>query len=135
MLKHLPEGLVPFEDCGFARHPYAPLAGEEVVADCRVDQGDGEPSLLLSVDGAPERPVAGRWLDSRHMRFALGAFALGARVRYRFLTAGVRQSAFLPFRRRRSASFPGQRPFCGMAALCTRYLKALPSPLRGGMAP
>ena len=94
MLKHLPEGLVPFEDCGFARHPYAPLAGEEVVADCRVDQGDGEPSLLLSVDGAPERPVAGRWLDSRHMRFALGAFALGARVRYRFLTAGEASRVF-----------------------------------------
>ena len=28
MLKHLPEGLVPFEDCGFARHPFAPLAME-----------------------------------------------------------------------------------------------------------
>lgn len=94
MLKHLPEGLVPFEDCGFARHPYAPLAGEEVVADCRVDQGDGEPSLLLSVDGAPERPVAGGWLDSRHMRFVLGTFALDARVRYRFLTAGEASRVF-----------------------------------------
>ena len=43
MLKHLPEGLVPFEDCGFARHPFAPLAGEPVRVDCRVDADDGRP--------------------------------------------------------------------------------------------
>ena len=94
MLKHLPEGLVPFEDCGFARRPYAPLADEEVVVECRVDGEDGQPVLLVSVDGAPERPAAGRWLDKRHMRFALGAFALGARVRYRFLTACGASRAF-----------------------------------------
>lgn len=39
MLKHLPEGLVPFEDCGFARHPFAPLAMEPVRVDCRVGCG------------------------------------------------------------------------------------------------
>lgn len=43
MLKHLPEGLVPFEDCGFARHPFAPLAMEPVRVDCRVDAEDGQP--------------------------------------------------------------------------------------------
>ena len=47
MLKHLPEGLVPFEDCGFARHPLMPLAMEPVRVDCRVDEEDGRPALLL----------------------------------------------------------------------------------------
>ena len=54
MLKHLPEGLVPFEDCGFARHPFAPLAMEPVRVDCRVDAEDGQPVLRLRVDGGPE---------------------------------------------------------------------------------
>lgn len=61
MLKHLPEGLVPFEDCGFARHPFAPLAMEPVRVDCRVDAEDGQPVLRLRVDGgrkAKSRPKA-----------------------------------------------------------------------------
>ena len=58
MLKHLPEGLVPFEDCGFARHPFAPLAMEPVRVDCRVDAEDGQPVLRLRVDGGPESEIA-----------------------------------------------------------------------------
>lgn len=86
MLKHLPEGLVPFENCGFARHPYAPMEGEDVVVDCRIDAGDGQPELLLSVNGAPEKPIAGQWLDGEHMRFTLGSFPFGAQVSYRMTT-------------------------------------------------
>ena len=47
MLKHLPEGLVPFEDCGFARHPFAPLAMEPVRVDCRVDAAVSYTHLTL----------------------------------------------------------------------------------------
>ena len=86
MLKHLPEGLVPFEDCGFARHPFAPLAGESVRVDCRVDADDGRPMLLLCVDGGPEREIAPESTDGRHYHFELGGFALGQKVRYRIVT-------------------------------------------------
>lgn len=30
MIRHLPEGLVPFEDCGYARQPLHPLEGQEI---------------------------------------------------------------------------------------------------------
>ena len=86
MLKHLPEGLVPFEDCDFARHPFAPLAGEPVRVDCRVDADDGRPALRLCVDGEPEREIASESEDGRHHHFPLGAFALGQKVRYRIVT-------------------------------------------------
>lgn len=58
MLKHLPEGLVPFEDCGSPGHPFAPLAMEPVRVDCRVDAEDGRPVLRLRVDGGPESEIA-----------------------------------------------------------------------------
>ena len=77
MLKHLPEGLVPFEDCGFARHPFAPLAMEPVRVDCRVDAEDGRPVLRLRVDGGPESEIAPESTDGRHYHFGLGGFALG----------------------------------------------------------
>ena len=81
MLKPLPEGLVPFEDCGFARHPFAPLAGEPVRVDCRVDADDGRPVLRLCVDGEPEREIASESEDGRRYHFLLGAFVLGQKVR------------------------------------------------------
>ena len=86
MLKHQPEGLVPFEDCGFARYPTHPLAGEAVTVACRTDAADGVPKLWLWVNGAempapnPCRQEGGLW------RFELGAFAWGDEVRYRFIT-------------------------------------------------
>ena len=86
MLKHLPEGLVPFEDCGFARHPFAPLAMEPVRVDCRVDAEDGQPMLRLRVDGGPEREIAPESADGRHYHFGLGGFALGLKVVYRIVT-------------------------------------------------
>ena len=80
MLKHLPEGLTPFEDCGFARRPLYPLAGEAVTVFCRADTADGQPELLMSVDGGREETHAPAGRDGRFYRFELGAFALGAHV-------------------------------------------------------
>lgn len=86
MLKHLPEGLVPFADCGFARRPVHPLEGEKVSVYVRTDETDGAPRLLLWVnDIASPPPQAGR-IDSRHWSFSLGAFSFGDRVSYRICT-------------------------------------------------
>ena len=86
MLKHLPEGLTPFEDCGFARHPFRPLAGEQVQVDCRVDAGDGLPRLRLWVNGREAEAPAALRRDERHFRFDLGAFATFDCIDYQIST-------------------------------------------------
>ena len=105
MLKHLPEGLVPFEDCGFARHPFAPLAMEPVRVDCRVDAEDGQPVLRLRVDGGPESEIAPESTDGRHYHFGLGGFALGQKVGYRIVTRREESRVFTfePLRERQAA--------------------------------
>lgn len=104
MLKHLPEGLVPFEDCGFARHPFAPLAMEPVRVDCRVDAEDGRPVLRLRVDGGPESEIAPESTDGRHYHFGLGGFALGQKVGYRIVTRREESRVFTfePLRERQA---------------------------------
>lgn len=81
MIRHIPEGLVPFEDCGYARTPCQPFVGDEVLIDCRC-----EARPLLEVEGTDGllEPVQmpDRW------RFVLAAYTQAAVLRYRFRTAG-----------------------------------------------
>ena len=83
MIKHLPEGLTPYEDCGFGRYPTWPLAGEAVRVACR---SEAEPVLLLTVNGRPMSPPKPRRVGDRFWRFELGRFEWGDDVRYRFQT-------------------------------------------------
>ena len=55
MIRHLPEGLVPFEDCGYARQPLHPLEGQEIRLGCLCD---GPAPVLETADGrkAPGGP-------------------------------------------------------------------------------
>ena len=48
MIRHLPEGLVPFEDCGYARQPLRPLEGQEIRLGCLCD---GPAPVLEMADG------------------------------------------------------------------------------------
>ena len=98
MMKHLPEGLTPFEDCGFARHPFLPLEGEAVRVDCRAEEA---PVLQLWVNESP-RTLEPLRLDERHFRFELGSFAWGDRVRYQLRTASE-SSPFFAFEPQREA--------------------------------
>lgn len=93
LLKHLPEGLTPFQDCGFDRKPHLPLAGEGVQVFCRTEE---QPSLHLCVNGG-ERLLSPTQLDDRHWRFDLGAFQYGDEVSYRF-SGDSRVFAFEPLR-------------------------------------
>lgn len=86
MLKHLPDGLVPFEDCGFARQPVYPLEGENVDVYVRTDETDGRPDLLLWINGEAAAPPKAEVVDATHWRFSLGAFSFGDRVAYRVRT-------------------------------------------------
>ncbi len=80
MLKHLPEGLTPFQDCGFDRKPLLPLAGERVQVFCRAEE---PPVLTLHVNGK-ESVLSPIPVDERHYRFDLGAFQYGDQVDYSF---------------------------------------------------
>ena len=95
MIKHLPEGLTPYEDCGFGRYPTWPLAGEAVRVACRSEE---EPALLLTVNGRPMSTPMPRRAGDRFWRFELGRFDWGDDVRYRFQTPTetTREYAFGP---------------------------------------
>lgn len=74
MLRHLPEGVVPFADCGYGRSPVQPMTGEEIRLDC---QCDGEPSLEIEgVFGVIRREGQGT--------FILPAQEEPCTLRYRF---------------------------------------------------
>ncbi len=78
MLRHIPESVVPFEDCGYARVPYQPLTGQEIMLDCLCDAG--QPSLDMDGAAVP----APRSLGENRWRFLLPAFEQPCRLRYRF---------------------------------------------------
>ena len=37
MIRHVPEGIVPFENCGYGRAPIYPFIGQEISLDCLCD--------------------------------------------------------------------------------------------------
>ena len=87
MIKHLGEGLVPFEDCGFSRYPEMPCAGEEIVVRCRMDANTALPILTLTggegsrlVQPVPEKP--------NYFAFHLGAFRVPQKLHYRIAAGG-----------------------------------------------
>lgn len=85
MIKHLGEGLTPFETHGFSRVPEMPLIGENVLVVCRVDGGDAVPSLTLATS-VQTKTLAGEPLGDRRYRFDLGMFEQPQKVNYRFFT-------------------------------------------------
>ena len=96
MIKHLPEGLVPYEDCGFARYPAWPMENEPIAVACRTDDDKTTPSLWLRINGivvqssVPQRGKECTWI------FRLGAFSLGDKVSYQF-RAGNEQTRIFHF--------------------------------------
>ena len=72
MLRHLPEGVVPFDDCGYSRIPVQPMTGQEIYLEC---QCDGEASLEIEgLFGVVRSVGAGRFLlpaqeDPCHLRY------------------------------------------------------------------
>ena len=79
MIRHIPEGVVPFADCGYARMPCQPMTGDKVVLDCQCDAG--EPRLEMPGMDNPPAPLRlqDRW------RFELPAWNAACSVKYRFV--------------------------------------------------
>ena len=79
MIRHLPEGLVPFEDCGYARQPLHPLEGQEIRLGCLCD---GPAPVLETADGrkAPGGP------GTREHCYTWALPAEKGTLRYRFVS-------------------------------------------------
>ena len=88
MIKHLGEGLLPFQDSGFQRHPEFPLPGEPITLDVRLDEMSAAPVLHWSVDGSPMPDRTGSPLENGRFRFSLEAFSAPCRVEYAFSAGG-----------------------------------------------
>lgn len=85
MIRHLPDGIFPIEDCGYARTPLHPMVGQDIHLDCLCDVG--EPSL--EVEGETLRLPAKR--TEKGWRFTLTARKAACALRYRF-TCGAESS-------------------------------------------
>ncbi|MGN1018843.1 MAG: TIM-barrel domain-containing protein [Aristaeellaceae bacterium] len=79
MIRHLPEGIFPFEDCGYARHPLYPMAGQAIHLDCLCD--GGAPALEIAGEACAARPLP----TAKGWRFTLPARERACEVRYRFV--------------------------------------------------
>ena len=92
-MKHLPEGMVPHEACGFDRRPYTPLVGETIAIRVRTEASE-PPVLCWEADGAaqPERQAVRE--GERQYRFDLEAFSRTCRVTYRFRAGAERSRTY-----------------------------------------
>lgn len=112
-MKHLPEGMVPHEDCGFDRRPYAPLVGEPVAIRVNTEASE-PPALCWAVDGAAQPELRPVREDDRQFRFDLDAFARPCRVTYRF-RAGAESSRTYTFDVERACEVRPAGPACRTA--------------------
>lgn len=92
MLKHLPEGLTPWEDGGFSRNPVDPLAGQEVYVACRSD--GAAPLLHWEIDGETQPAISGTPVGNNCYRFLMGIFKSLSSVRYRFIAGNEATRTF-----------------------------------------
>ncbi len=82
MIRHVPEGIVPFENCGYARIPAYPFIGQEIRLDCLCDS---ETAPVLEFDHHQvETPVASSFGEGR-WRFTIPAFLTAQSMQYRFV--------------------------------------------------
>ena len=79
MIRHLPDGIFPFDDCGYARTPLYPMTGQEIHIDCLCD--GGEPVLETAGQPAALRPAR----TEKGWRFTLPAMDKPCALRYRLV--------------------------------------------------
>ena len=82
MIRHVPEGIVPFEDCGYARKPAYPFIGQEITLDCLCDH---ETPPVLEMDRYCGETPAAFPCGEGHWRFTIPAFSSAQSLRYRFV--------------------------------------------------
>ena len=88
MIRHLPEGVVPFADCGYGRTPAIPFTRQDVLLGCLCDSG--VPTLETEGILLYPDPVS---REEYLWRFTLPAFSSACSFRYRFV-CGEEQTAW-----------------------------------------
>ena len=91
MIRHVPEGIVPFDDCGYGRTPCRPFTGQAITLDCLCDAG--APALELRGLQMASPPAVPR--GERRWRFVLPAFQAAKSFQYRF-RCGQERSPWFP---------------------------------------
>ncbi len=86
MIKHLPEGLTPFEDLGFARYPYFVMENMPFALGCRVDDSDAVPVLRLWVNGAEQPMIEAEVYEPPIYRFSVPGYPFGTNLSYAIVT-------------------------------------------------
>lgn len=82
MIRHIPEGIVPFEDCGYARSPLFPFVGQEIILNCLSDS-DKKP--ILEFDRHDIHVHVASFCESGRWQFMLAAFPAAISLQYRFI--------------------------------------------------
>ena len=80
MIRHIPEGIVPFEDCGYSRKPLYPFINQEIVLECICDSG----VPLLETIGIRLTPPTASLFGENKWRFFLPSFKSACSFQYRF---------------------------------------------------
>ena len=88
MIRHIPEGIFPFDDCGYSRKPFCPFEGQMITLDCLCDAG--EP--VLEYCGIQEKAPAACYLGELRWRFVIPAFQCATSFQYRFVCDKERSS-------------------------------------------
>lgn len=91
-IRHLPNSITPYEDCGYARVPEKPIAGEEIILSCRIEDGGETGSVpmlrYLHKETDQLKLMEGKYIktDSKgdYYSFPIGSFATGDIVKYQF---------------------------------------------------
>ena len=91
MIRHIPEGVFPFDDCGYARTPLIPFVEQAIRLDCLCDSG----APTLEARGARVDAPSAVSLGENRWRFELPPFPSPIFLEYRF-TCGAEQTAWFP---------------------------------------
>ncbi len=119
MLKHLPEGVTPFEDCGYARYPLFPLENEAFDVACLAEGCACEPTLVFSVGGEKRTALRPYRVENGRYRFRLPGSPYGGEITYSFCAGEERSREYhAPVCRESTlAAAVSVEAFCGGARL------------------
>lgn len=92
-IKHLPNSITPFENCGYNRIPLKPIEGEEITLNCLVEENKEKTPILklrLNHNGIEsDALIAGHYEKTdekgEYYSFSIGAYHTGDYLKYQFL--------------------------------------------------
>lgn len=90
MIRHVPEGIVPFDECGYSRSPCVPFVGQKICLGVFCDEG----IPVLEVNGTEAETAAPVSSGEKTWKFTLSPFTEAGTLRYRFVCGSERTQWF-----------------------------------------